>query len=261
MSTQELTPHRGTARYRERRRLSPGVLLIYLAVMALLLAVGWYAGTRSTEERRTAVTDEIDTSGQLTDSFERPNTALPAPLDGAAAIDAPLWAPLGSGFELTPEATARVAANPVGEKSMALTNPEASDVTVLATVANAPQGAGVVFRFQDVFNHWSLISAPDFGTWNLVQVVNGEPAFSQGIGLSSNTAGTDIAISVDGPSIRIFVDGNPALALVDPTFQQATTVGLVGLNGSGAAFDEFTVVANDLTLAPAVTSESVPGDG
>jgi len=235
---------------RFRLQLSPGVLLVYLVVIAALMGVGWYAGTRSADERRAAQADDVDTSGQISDDFNRPAGSLPMLLQGSTNGTELTWATLGSGFEITPAGSAQVMATPPGETSMALTNPGSGDVTILSTVTNAPPTSGIVFRFQDVFNHWSLHAAPDFGTWNLVQVADGAIAYSNSVGLSSTEPGTTIAISLDGPSIRVFVDGNPVLALVDQTFQQATTVGLVALNGSGAAFDEFTVVTNDLPLSP-----------
>ena len=236
---------------RFRLQLSPGVLLVYLAVIATLIGVGWYAGTRSADEQRAAHADDVDTSGQVSDDFSRPAGSLPMLLQGSAGAGELTWASLGSGFEMTSAGTAQVMAAPPGETSMALTDPGFGDVTILSTVTNAPPTSGLVFRFQDVFNHWSLNAAPEFGTWNLVQVADGAIAYSKSVGLSSTEPGTTIAISLDGPSISVFVDGSPVLALVDRTFQQATTVGLVALNGSGAAFDEFTVVINDLPLSPA----------
>ena len=249
----------GSGRF--RLRLSPRVILVYLLVIGAMLALGWYAGTRSNEERRIAISIGTDTGdGQLSDNFERPeSTGGPVALGPTDDPKGLSWAALGTGFEAV-GGTGRVAATPAGETSMAITNPGHADVTLLAVIDHAPQGSGLVFRLQDVFNHWSLISAPDFGTWNLVLTVDGQIAYSQGVGLVSTEPGTALAIGLNGPNIRVFVDGQPALALVDPTFQQATAVGLIGVNGSGAAVDEFTVAISQLPLAPANDPANDPAD-
>ena len=101
----------------------------------IVTRVGWYAGTRATEERRQALVYEPSDLGQTTDSFDR--DVAPAALGSDTAAEPIPWAVLGSGFEATELGVARVAATPQGENSMALTDPGVSDLTLLATVDSA----------------------------------------------------------------------------------------------------------------------------
>ncbi len=216
--------------------LSAPLLATGLAVLAGLLGFGWYAGTRATTENTRAVIEAAPVeAGQALDEFDG---------DGPVGETGVSWSVLGPPFERRVGA-AVVPAEPFGATSMLLLDTGWSDGTAGATLRSPAAGTGLVFRAHDVFNHWTVIAAPDFGTWNLVLTVDGEVTRVEPLGLTAVEPGTRVAVSLIGPTIRISIDGTPQLDLIDPTFEVATGVGVIGITGTGGAIDDVFAVADD----------------
>ena len=91
-------------------------------------------------------------------------------------------------------------------------------------------GSGVAFWYRDPSNYWAVVAAGDFGTWNLVRVTDGTSRFmdNTGVGLRPDSS---LEIRLEGPSIRVSVNGQERIALVDGTLQQAVGAGLLASEG------------------------------
>ncbi len=214
--------------------LTPTLIAVGLMFVAALLGFGWYLGTRSAHERATAVAAELPNTERHIDDFGRDDVDELA----GETPDGSQWSALGTSFILE-SGLATISAGNEGEVGIALIDTGWSDGTVGATVATTSAGTGLIFRFVDIFNHWSLIAAPEFGTWNLNLVVEGESIRSESIGLASTEPGARVSILMDGPEIRIFVNGAPTIVIADPTFELATSSGVISVASTGGAFDEY----------------------
>ena len=224
----------------ETSRIGSRLMAIGLLGAAALIGFGWYASTRAGEEQNDAVTAAIPvTAERILDDFERPDGVL-----GDDESADPSWSVLGPELMIT---SGRVVSDGSDQSSLAVTETGWADVSLGLVVDDAPAGSGLLFRFVDLNNHWSLVAAPDFATWNLVLTVDGETTQSLATGLSSNTSGTRLAVLAQGPEIRVFVNGQPVGSMVDPTFQTATAAGILAPSGAVASFDEFFAVDAPVT--------------
>ncbi len=231
-ASQEHLDHRVLPKDDERltARLVGGAML----AMVLLLGAGLYLGSRSDTERVSAVIAELPSTERVFDDFVRNDAAQ---LGEIVSGETP-WSTVGTEFSVG-DGQAMIGAGADGERGIAIVDTGWSDATIGATVATAPVGTGLVFRFVDIFNYWALTAAPDFGTWNLVLVVDGETIRSEATGLSSTDPGVRLSIRLEGPEIQIFVDGSPMLTIIDPSFETATSAGLISSASSDGGFLEF----------------------
>lgn len=217
--------------------LTPGLIAGSLMAFSILLGIGWYAGSRSTDERVDALISELDSSERISESFDR-ETPMELSDDGGTIHS---WASVGTPF-VADAGVAAIQGSDPDEVGIATVAADAVNGTLGATVEFAAAGTGVIFRYVDVFNYWSLTAAPDFGTWNLVLIVNGETVRSEPIGLVSTEPGTRLSVKLDGPLISIFVNGAPVMSTTDPTFELAAAAGLIANAGTDGAFSEFYIV-------------------
>ena len=113
-----------------------------------------------------------------------------------------------------------------GVKSLAVLDLGRVPETIDAEFGGIENGAGIMFRYADPANYWSVVAARDFGTWNILKVVNGAAKFvgNTRVGLSPDGS---LEIRLAGPSIRVVVNGQERAAIVDGALQQATGSGLV----------------------------------
>lgn len=218
------------------RRLTPSVVAATVLAVLALFGFALYARSRAGDEAVQAVSDAL-TESRVSDDFDRPSTG---PLDGEAPLGAQ-WSSLGPGFDVA-DGVATVAESPAGEVTLAIIDPGWPDQSSGLTIENAAANAGLVFRFVDIFNYWSLVAAPDFGTWNLVLTIDGEPIETLPTGLSFSEGPTRLSLVTEGPEIRVFIDGLPVLDLTDPTFDRASATGIIATAGTDASFSEIFVI-------------------
>lgn len=216
-------------------RIGTRLLAIGLLGAGALIWFGWYASTRAEDEQNEAITAATPTSDErIFDDFNRPNGPVEA--DQQAK---PTWSVLGTELLIV---DGHVESRGGDDTSLAVTDTGWSDVSLGLVVDDAAPGSGLLFRFVDLNNHWSVIAAPEFATWNLVLTVNGEVVQSLPTGLTGTDPGTRLAVRAQGPEIQVFVNGLPVVRTVDPTFQPATVAGVLATPGVVASFDDFFAV-------------------
>jgi hypothetical protein len=153
--------------------------------------------------------------------------------DGAATVDEP---------------------NDAGQRTAAVVDLGAADGAVAVTAVRMAPGLGLVFRYQDAFNYWFLTSAPDYGSWRLQRLEQGETVDVGGIGLAGIADGTTAEVRFAGRTITVFVNGVAARQFTDPALEDATGVGML-VEGGGAldaAWDDFVAVPADSTPSTTV---------
>jgi hypothetical protein len=108
------------------------------------------------------------------------------------------------------------------------------DLTVQVKVAIVAPGAGIVFRYADLSNHWTLGAAPHYGTWNVTKTVGGVTTKVANTGLASVQNGTDLAVtSQSRGGLVVKINGKPMVLLLDGSLMDRTQVG-VGTASTGA---------------------------
>jgi hypothetical protein len=113
-----------------------------------------------------------------------------------------------------------------------------------ATLMVVEEGAGIVFRYRDEQNFWSITAQPDDGNWVVLQVVDGTPR-AQGEFDGPTEDGTTISVADQGTSIQVFVEGEAQAPISVETSGSSASSGLVAAPGSTgtARWDRFYVGA------------------
>lgn len=233
-----------------RQQISVRVRLVYLAIVLALLMLGWWVSTRAEGERQKALENIAQYSGDaISDDFDRGLTSDLFLGPGSSSSDFD-WSTLGDGgWVAAADGVARVGNGPQGN-SLALVDAGQPDYAVVVTAAQAANNSGLVFRYQDVNNFWAVQAAPGFGTWNVIRYEGGVEAFKESVGLRNVSPGTRIAVSVLGPSVRVFIDGVEVWSQPSDSFRSSQLIGLIAENSSRAAYDDFTLLPDARAIVP-----------
>ena len=113
-----------------------------------------------------------------------------------------------------------------------------------ATLMVVEEGAGLVFRYRDEDNFWSVTAQPEDGNWVVLQVVDGN-ARGQGEFDGPTDDGTTVSVADQGTSIQVFIEGEAGSPIDVETSGSSTASGLVAAPGSTgtARWDRFFVGA------------------
>jgi hypothetical protein len=101
-------------------------------------------------------------------------------------------------------------------------------------------GAGLVFRWKDAADHFSIEVSPHRSAWQLVRTVHGERTVLRTVPV--NPQGTDVRVILSGDHIEMDVNGAPRFIGRDDALLGATPVGLTAPTG-GTEFAQFAVLA------------------
>ncbi|MDQ2724089.1 MAG: hypothetical protein M3Y36_01115 [Actinomycetota bacterium] len=174
---------------------------------------------------------------RLSDAFSRPDS--PAGLGSVPA--GPPWQALAGTWGIA-NRQAYLSA-PIADGGLAvvaLGQPLASaQVRVVAMVA----GAGLVFAYQDPGNYWVVQAEPSYGTWNVVQVQEGNRHSLGNIGEVSAASGTVVSATISGNQVAIAIDGRMVRTLTRPSPVAGLGAGIMasGPDATGARFTDFAV--------------------
>jgi len=92
--------------------------------------------------------------------------------------------------------------------------------------AHVTTGSGIVFRYRDARDYWSVVAAREFGTWNIEKTVLGETTFVANTGNNLVSDGTTLELRQHGSVFTLNVDGKPSMRVDDRAFLEQTRVGL-----------------------------------
>lgn len=171
----------------------------------------------------------------VVDTFDRPDNASTLGDSGTGQpwqVDAGEW-----GIE--DNSAFRVAGAP-GAQSIAVVPVGDGDGLVEVTATVVEQGAGMVFRYLDPSNYWTITANPALGSWAVHRVIDGQQEL---VGeLAAPTAdGVTVTITQNEALLRFLVDGIEYLRLTDATFEGQLQAGIVSsAESNGAArWDRF----------------------
>ena len=102
---------------------------------------------------------------------------------------------------------------------------------VQATATTAPQGFGLVFRYQDPKNYWRIVAVPDYATFNVFKVVNGRESkvTASGIGVVTyDKTNVTIGVRLERDQFTFYVDGrDTGVTMRSTELRNAHRAGLV----------------------------------
>ncbi len=179
---------------------------------------------------------EEPVSASVADSFGRPN----ADELGATDTGQP-WSVVSGEWGIR-EGQVVVLGPEDPTPKLAVVNTKSAEGTVEVTLSQVVAGAGLVFRYKGPRNFWSLTAAPGSATWQVRQVVDGEPVLAESVGLASVDNGTRAGVLLDGDTATVYINGTAVAELVGIA-SDATQAGLIasGVEAPAARWDNFQV--------------------
>jgi hypothetical protein len=213
-------------------KLAVGVLITLSLIAAAVILVLGLTGTRTEAPSPTTIGSALDLAAVF-DDFDRPDaTDLGLPRKG------PAWSFLGPEWKI--DAHQARALTSSGTATIALTVAESADGLVRVTMPKVSENAGLIFRFHDLNNYWQLVAAPQFGTFSLSKIVDGQYHAVGDAGLVGTRDGSTIGVTLHGAEVSIVVDDRTLATFTDPDLQSERTVGLVTYSPD-TRFDDFLV--------------------
>lgn len=164
--------------------------------------------------------------------------------DGLGAADSGgRWEPVSGSWSVE-NGTAAAAAGEGDEPSMIVIPGGPAERLTEATLTVVEEGAGIVFRYQDPDDYWSMTAKPSVGIWTVTRVVEGEPTVVAEIP-ATTADGTTVTVAQRRDELQILVDGIEAIRVTDPALRAQRLSGLITAPGSdgSARFDRFYVGA------------------
>jgi hypothetical protein len=131
------------------------------------------------------------------------------------------------------------------------------DAAIQMKLTTSADGAGMAFRYLGPSNHWAIVAAPTFGTWNLIRVRDGVEELVDNVGSVNAGDGATIGVLLDGDRIFVTVDGAITHVEVDATHATGTQAGLWAGTSTArnARWDDFVAVAAASTPVDAEQTE------
>jgi hypothetical protein len=185
------------------------------------------------------------------DDFNKPDNASSLGSDAAGQA----WVPV-SGIWSVKDYEAFVRDPAAKSYSIAVLDVHTPTATLQVTMPRVAAAAGLVFRYMNAFNFWTMTASTKFGTWVVQKVVGGKVSTVGHIRSASIANGTVIGVQLSGASISVFVDGKQEQTLTDPALDTATRAGLVGFArvATAARWTDFVAVGQAPTAPASATS-------
>lgn len=174
------------------------------------------------------------------DSFDRAGMSLGRP-------DAGLRWGVVSGSFLTVDGQARVGTS-AGDTaySIALLDVGQPVVSIRIRMNTVRAGSGLVFRYKDFNNFFSLEAAPDVATWNLFSTVDGTRTLIGNVGTAPVSGGATLQIDTDRFGFDLAVASIPRVSFRNTDLAASSGVGLIafGSKATEVQWDDLTILGS-----------------
>ena len=120
------------------------------------------------------------------------------------------------------------------------------------------EGAGLIFRYSDPENYWSVTANPSIGSWSVTRVIDGE-AEPLGEVPGPTVDGVTLSVIQSGSLLRFLLDGEQYLQVRDRSLANQLQGGLIGPGGTSedARWNSFMI----MRLGEASPTETTVADG
>lgn len=131
-----------------------------------------------------------------------------------------------------------VTGQPSGDPAIAVLSEAGRINSFAVSFEEVGADSGLIFRYRDPNNYWELIASPDFGTWLVNRVTDGETTRVATTGFSG---GRYVEVVFIGATIQVWVEGTLEIDVRDAALADQTTVGLkISSRGANATIDDVT---------------------
>ena len=111
------------------------------------------------------------------------------------------------------------------------------------TMMTMEEGAGLVFRYLDPENYWSVTANPGVGSWSVTRVIDGDAELVSEVPGPTDDE-TTVSVTQDDSVVRILLEGQEYLSLTDAALADQLQGGIIAppnTNGQ-ARWDRFLVM-------------------
>jgi hypothetical protein len=202
------------------------LLLLCFAAVRIKQAV-WPSGMRLMAE------DNFDTTSETLGEVETLNGLVWKQFNGNFATSF-------GGALVTQNSTANV------RKPHAILVPLSPVSRVTSRLDFVSGGSGIIFRFGDSLNFWSIQAEPAYSTWNIVKTEDGKPTFVGNSGLTEMRKSSTISVTLSGSEISVLINGKKLKTISDSTGAKNLGVGLLGsISATSTIWQQFSVFERD----------------
>ena len=142
------------------------------------------------------------------------------------ALD-PAWVVLSGEFLVDGGAIQPFDTDSLGLLAATLPTLDHADIDVTLPVSG--EASGLAFDIVDADNFYAVVAAPAFGTWNVIEVIDGEPIFLFNTQSSYRTSDTSVRLESRGNFVGIFIDERPRATIERRRPDLPLTFGLLAL--------------------------------
>jgi hypothetical protein len=216
-------------------------LVVLTVVMALVIGAlggfgaGYLVGDKKNENDTVAPSATTATVEPIAESFD----GNPGSLDGraVASTDDLTWKVISGSFQVDGGVVTAKASS--GDHALAVLSGISRIDSFAMGFNTTAADSGLVFRYQDDQNYWSLVASPKYGTWMVDRVVDGKASRIANSGFSG---GNNIEVVLAGVAIQLWVEGTLKTTIRDATLSDATGIGItIGKQGTKASVAELLV--------------------
>lgn len=127
--------------------------------------------------------------------------------------------------------------------NMAVVPDGTGDGLTEVTMTTMEDGAGLVFRYLDADNYWSVTANPGVGTWSVTRVIDGDAQLAGEVA-GPTADGTTVSVTQDGSVVRILLEGDEYLVITDAALGEQLQGGIIASPDTtgDARWDRFLVM-------------------
>jgi hypothetical protein len=230
-----------------------GGLAVLVVGLLIGLVVGGGGSSGTTKPHHEGEILTVEGPGDSFDRADDPSSLGRSPAGFVWRADAGRWGVVADQAAVT---------DPAAGRSFAVVPLGGGDGMVQLQLARVTNGAGLVFRYQDPRNYWSVVALPTYATYAVTKTVAGREKTVATTGVSPTSDGVVVGVRLQGDTIDVVIDTEIRKTLTDGTLRKAQLTGMLASSG-GAATARF----DDLRLAgprvprpppPTTTSTSPP---
>ena len=208
------------------------------------------------DQNRTGYWGFVNLSPIVVDTFDRAND----PQSLGDAGDGGTWDPVAGTWGIRDDAAVTAGGDGEGPFLAVVPGGGRGDGLTEVTMTVVEEGAGLVFRYLDPENYWSITANPGVGTWTVNRTIDGDTE-SAGELLSGPTADdTTVSVEQKGSNLRFMLDGTEYLALTDGALADQLQGGMIaaGTTAGEARWNRFLVMTYGADEAGGATTTTAP---
>lgn len=193
----------------------------------------------SGDQNRTGYWGFADLEPNVVDTFDRANSP-----DGLGSTGTgQQWEVVSGTWGIQGDAAATSGGATGDQPNMAVVPEGTGDGLTEVYLPVVEEGAGLVFRYLDPDNYWSVTANPGVGSWTLNRVIDGDVELVQEIPGPTND-GVTVSVTQDGSVVRVLLEGVEYLSITDAALGDQLQGGIIASSSTSgdARWDRFLVM-------------------